>query len=69
MATVTIENVPDNIVKSFGDKILYDEMTNSFLPKKRLKVEKYIKSSEYLNDSSESFSSMKDLILDLKKQK
>ncbi|MDD4151809.1 MAG: hypothetical protein PHR68_04305 [Candidatus Gracilibacteria bacterium] len=35
MATITIENVPESIVKTFGTKINYDKITSSFIPKKR----------------------------------
>ena len=36
MATITIENVPENIVKLYGTNINYEKITNSFLPKKRI---------------------------------
>ncbi len=35
MATITIENVPDNIVKAFWTNVNYKKITESFLPKKR----------------------------------
>lgn len=36
MATITIENVPDNIVKAFWTNVNYKKITESFLPKKRI---------------------------------
>jgi len=35
MATIIIENVPENIVKIYGTKVSYDNIKSSFIPKKR----------------------------------
>ena len=35
MATITIENVPESVVKTFGTNINYNNITSSFIPKKR----------------------------------
>jgi hypothetical protein len=35
MATITIENVPESIVKTYGEHLSYERLTSSFIPKKR----------------------------------
>lgn len=62
MWTITIKDVPENIISNFYKTIFsYDEVT--FLPKK------YIDSKEYIEEDFEVFSNMEDLVRDLQKYK
>lgn len=62
MATITIENVPDNLAKSYiKTTFSYNEVT--FSPKK------YINSEEYINEDFEEFDSMESLVQNLQKYK
>ena len=38
MATITIKNVPDEIVKSFWKSLSYDDLDKNFLPKRRKRL-------------------------------
>lgn len=42
MATITIEDVPENVIKSFGKNVSYKCINLSFLPKKRKQVNRLI---------------------------
>ncbi len=71
MATITIENVPENIVKLYGTRIKY---TRDFIfPKKKEKdVEdmtllEYINSDEYKNEERKYYSDPMEFLSDLKK--
>lgn len=38
MGTITIKNVPDEIVKSFWKSLSYDDLDKNFLPKRRKRL-------------------------------
>ena len=40
MATIIIEDVPDKVVESYWTKISYNNIKTSFLPKKKINVQK-----------------------------
>ena len=70
MATITIENVPENIVKLYGTKFNYNK--NIFTPPKKdiedMTLLEYINSDEYKNDESICFTP-EEFLADLKKYK
>lgn len=70
MATIIIENVPENIVKLYGTKIIYSK--NIFnLPQKNIEdmtLLEYINSDEYKNEEA-VYMTPEEFLSDLQKYK
>jgi len=72
MATITIENVPDSVVKIHWTKLRYSRdfvFPNKSKKSENLSLKEYINGNEYKNDEWEIFFTANDFLADLKKYK
>ena len=69
MATITIENVPEKMIKIYGTKIKYSK--DIVFPKKKdiekMTLLEYINSDEYKNEEPKCYTNVDDFLADLKK--
>ena len=69
MATITIENVPESVVKTFGTRMRYNK--DFVFPKKKdiedMTLLEYINSDDYKNEERRYYTDPHEFLSDLKK--
>jgi len=69
MATITIENVPENVIKKYGSHLRYSSQM-VLTPEKDIEdmtLLEYLQSEEYKNEKPKHYTDVEEFLSDLKK--